>query len=501
MEIPGYDIGDPVGKGGMATVYRAVQDSLGRPVALKVLSPEFADAPEFTQRFLNEGRMLASVVHRNVITIHDIGVVDGMHYIAMEYLEGDHLGKRIRKGLSVEVSVGYLLTLADALGVAHERGIVHRDLKPSNVLFRSDGTLLLSDFGIAKQLGDDYDLTVTGSAIGSPQYLSPEQARGKTVDPRADIYSLGIILFEMLTGSRPFKGDSSFETMMMHVETPMPPLPDWALAFQPVVDSMTAKDPDDRFPDVVSLRRALENALVLYGAQQTNVEETFIENEFIGGGPGEKWRRLGGTIAAVVTIVGLGSYLLFREPPGEAHAPSQSSAVSQDVGQEPQSSGAASPENTSDAGDERARQIRLLLTAAEVALAEYDLLTPPQKNAQFFAEKVLELDPSNEAALAMPSKIAMGYLQLARAQFNKNADEKAAKFVKRGLRVEPGHARLLALRAELEGRAQNAAASLQAPSPPVVVSLPPAPEPSPSAGPNPEHFISPVDALKKLFGK
>ena len=150
MKISGYRIESKVGQGGMAMVYRAHQESLDRLVALKVLNPIFADSEEFTQRFLNEGRMLASLVHTNVMTIYDFGVDDGMHYIAMEFVDGKDLADVLKEGVDVETGIGYLRTLSSALQVAHARGIVHRDLKPSNVLFRSDGTLLLSDFEIGR---------------------------------------------------------------------------------------------------------------------------------------------------------------------------------------------------------------------------------------------------------------------------------------------------------------------------------------------------------------
>ena len=238
MQVPGYEIGDQVGQGGMAVVYRARQLSLDRLVALKVLSPRYADEPEFSARFLNEGRMLASVVHRNVITIHDVRAIDGVTYIAMELVDDGDLGERLRRGLDVEAVIRYTKDLALALEAAHSQGIIHRDLKPSNVLFRSDGTLLLSDFGIAKDMEEDSDLTAAGTTIGSPQYLSPEQARGRPVDARVDIYSLGILLYEMFTGQRPFRGETSIDTILMHVEKPIPALPRHVRQFQPVLERM-----------------------------------------------------------------------------------------------------------------------------------------------------------------------------------------------------------------------------------------------------------------------
>jgi len=257
MNISGYQIERRIGQGGMALVYLAMQESLRRPVALKVLHPLHAETPEFTERFLNEGRMLASLSHRNIIIIHDIGVSGPVHYIAMEYVEGGDLKQRIREGLSVPLALEYARTIACALHVAHQKGIVHRDVKPANVMFRNDGTLVLTDFGIAKQFDANSDLTVTGSTIGSPHYLSPEQAHGKPVDARADIYSIGIMLYEMLSGEKiysigimlyemlsgekPYQGESEMDTVLKHLSEPVPQLSGDLAQLQPLLERMLAK--------------------------------------------------------------------------------------------------------------------------------------------------------------------------------------------------------------------------------------------------------------------
>ena len=257
MNISGYKIEKRVGQGGMASVYLAIQVSLDRPVALKILSPDYSDSPEFSKRFLNEGRILASLRHSNIITIHDIGIEDGMHYISMEYVEGEDLKSQLRAGIKSSTALNYIETIADCLQVAHKRNIVHRDVKPANVMFREDGTLLLTDFGIAKQLGGTSDLTVTGSTLGTPHYLSPEQARAQPLDGRADIYSLGIMLYEMLVGKKPYQGDSDINTVLKHITEPIPTLPAHLTSFQPMLDKMIAKSPADRFSDVAELIDAI----------------------------------------------------------------------------------------------------------------------------------------------------------------------------------------------------------------------------------------------------
>jgi serine/threonine-protein kinase PpkA len=260
MKIPGYIIERQIGQGGMAMVYYAIQESLGRPVALKIMNPLFADSAEFSQRFLNEGRMLAAVRHSHIVTIYDIGISDtGLHYISMEYVDGGDLKQRIRHGLPPETALEYVITLSSCLTTAHAVRIVHRDIKPVNILFRHDGTLLLTDFGVAKHLTTIEELTATGNMVGSPHYLSPEQALGRSVDGRSDIYSLGIVLYEMLVGVRPFEGSSAIDVALKHIHSPRPRLPHGLEHFEPLLEKMTAKNPDDRFCDAVSLGQAAQH--------------------------------------------------------------------------------------------------------------------------------------------------------------------------------------------------------------------------------------------------
>ena len=217
MQIPGYTIKRQIAEGGMATIYLAIQQSLDRQVALKVL--KHTDNPSFTRRFLEEGRTIAALNHPNIITIYDIGVVDSLHFISMEYIEGGDLSKRIKKGIKPVQALELIGILAGCLNFVHQRNIVHRDIKPGNILFRPDGTPLLTDFGIAKNLRLDRTLTLEGTAVGSPYYLSPEQSQGKRVDGRSDIYSLGIILFEMLSGKKPFVGKTPIDSILLHITT------------------------------------------------------------------------------------------------------------------------------------------------------------------------------------------------------------------------------------------------------------------------------------------
>ena len=255
LNIPGYQIKAHVGSGGMAVVFRAVQESLQRPVALKVLKN--TESREWTERFLNEGRILASLSHRNIITVHDIGIHEGHIYISMEYLEGGDLKSRIEAGMAPKEALGFLSTIGEALEIAHKKGVIHRDIKPGNVLFRPDGTPVLADYGIAKDFERDTDVTVDGTVIGTPDYLAPEQARIEAVDGRTDIYGLGIIFYEMLTGNKPFKGDSPIHVVFKHINEPIPQLPEEIALYQPLLEKMTAKAPDDRFAGAMEMVAAV----------------------------------------------------------------------------------------------------------------------------------------------------------------------------------------------------------------------------------------------------
>jgi len=245
MQIPGFKVVRLIAEGGMATVYLAIQESLGRFVALKLLKK--FDNPEQSNRFLNEGRIIASLNHQNIITIHDIGVFGDQHYISMEYPEGGDLKARLKGGMPAHAALDLIEGIGSCLDFVHRKGIVHRDIKPGNILFRKDDTPVLTDFGIAKQLEQDTNLTMDGTAIGSPYYLSPEQAECKPLDGRTDIYGLGIVLFEMLMGRKPYKGKSYIEIVMAHKTEPIPSLSPHLQVYQGLLERMIAKDPKDRF--------------------------------------------------------------------------------------------------------------------------------------------------------------------------------------------------------------------------------------------------------------
>ncbi|MCD9570974.1 serine/threonine-protein kinase PpkA [Pseudomonas protegens] len=271
--IPGFDIQGEIGEGAMASVYLATQRSLERKVALKVMAAALAADPSFCERFLREGKTLARLSHPHTVTIHDIGNVGELYYMAMEYLPNGTLKERIAAGLTPEQGLTYIRQIASALGYAHAQGLVHRDVKPANILFRADGTAVLSDFGIAKSLDDRTQFTQAGFAVGTPSYMSPEQARGQDIDGRADLYALGVVLYEILVGELPYNGTDALSTALAHLTEPLPELPLHHGRYQHILRKLLAKDPAERYPDAAALLAALDNL----PAATAEVEATLIQ--------------------------------------------------------------------------------------------------------------------------------------------------------------------------------------------------------------------------------
>jgi serine/threonine protein kinase len=261
VQIKGYSIRHAIGEGGMATAYLAIQESLGRPVVLKVLHTARSANPREVERFKKEGRIIASLNHPNIITVFDIDTAGDAVYLAMEYVEGGDLRKRMSGVLTPYEALDILIKVGGALSAAHKKGIIHRDVKPANILFRKDGTPLLSDFGIAKQTAGDNDLTQTGIFLGSPNYMAPEQAATGSIDGRADIYSLGVIFYEMLTGTKPFYADSAVDVIVQHKRAPIPTLPTGLDQYQALLNLMLAKHRKDRFRDAESLLHYVRHLL------------------------------------------------------------------------------------------------------------------------------------------------------------------------------------------------------------------------------------------------
>ncbi len=260
-EIPGYTLIRVLGKGGMATVHLAHQNSVDREVALKYLSKHLLTDERFAERFLREARIAAKLHHRHVVSIYDVGVHEDQPYIAMEFLSGGPIQPEAGKPIPPEHALRCVAEIALALDYAHGKGVIHRDVKPDNILLRDDGSCVLSDFGIARMVDGNTMMTRTGAVVGTPYYMSPEQLRGKQIDGRADLYSLGVVFYQLLTGMVPYSASDSMAVGIMHMTAPMPRLPQQHARLQPLLDKMLAKEVDDRVQTGVALSQMAKSAL------------------------------------------------------------------------------------------------------------------------------------------------------------------------------------------------------------------------------------------------
>ncbi len=261
-DIPDYKIAAILGRGGMAVVYKARQVRLDRLVALKVMYGDLAARDEnFSERFLREARIVASLNHANIAHVYDVNKFEDCHYIAMEYVSGGDLGERVKHYIDFDQLVKMMEQVADALDYAHGQGFLHRDVKPANILFRDSGDALVADFGIAKAMGSNTEMTDVGEVLGTPVYMSPEQSRGKNVDGRSDLYSLAVIIFQILTGKPPYSGDTSLAIAIKHISEPIPSMPAPLQEMQPFIDKGMAKDRDQRFSSGAELIAELKRCL------------------------------------------------------------------------------------------------------------------------------------------------------------------------------------------------------------------------------------------------
>ncbi len=515
IKIEGYRIDRILGKGGMATVYLATQMSLGRSVALKVLDDP--DTPQFFERFFNEGRFIARLNHSNLVNIYDIGQGDGFYYIAMEYLPGGSLKTQMTHGVETRKALKLLGKMAGCLGYVHSQGVVHRDIKPSNILFRADGTPVLTDFGIAKLIQTDNDLTVTGTVMGSPHYLSPEQAQGmRKLDGRSDIYSLGIILFEMLSGRKPYAAESFAGTLMAHIREPIPRLPEEFAIYQPLVDQLMAKKPAERVQSGAELlklirqlatkikqegyvleRRVpvhppLSSTTALLPADHTLM--TTAEYNTLSGQKSDGRRHPLWIAAGLIALISAGSiswqsFNNAKETPTELTAertppliestvePMAQTAIPESpdiivvaakpeqvqmetptpVKQEPVVVATRKKPKPSRKPVPKGPSKELLdwLDLADQRLISRRLSFPTRDSALYYYRKVLDEDPKNSRAQRGIKEVANHYAILANRQYKMKRYDKADRYIAQGLRVWPEHEQLRELKKDVK-RKRNA---------------------------------------------
>ncbi len=460
MEIQGFKVIRTIGRGGMGTVYLATQQSLARAVVLKTMTAgeEGTAREEFIERFLNEARIVASLRHPHIVTIFDIGNDDGVLYISMEYLEGGDLRDKIRDGMPPEEALEVLEKVGEALALAHSEGIIHRDVKPANILYREDGTPLLSDFGIAKRLKFDAELTSTGTILGSPVYMSPEQAEGMQVDGRTDIYSLGVIFYEMLMGSRPYEGDSAVKIIMQHLQAPLPKFPKRFASYQDLLDRMMAKDRQQRFADAAELVSYVQQLRAELGMGSDSEHGSASASHKTGVAGLQRKHVLWGALAGIFLMasgaLSLYVYLEITRVPSFSYVSRSSVPVHRPVAV---ARPAASPNtaggmNGSGADVRPEEAIKALEWLAKTSFEKDNLTTPPADNAHYYYSRLLALDPGNILAKQGFSTIAERYVILAEKAFSARNYIKARSYITLGLQVEPSNKGLVALRSFIENR-------------------------------------------------
>jgi len=471
VEIPGFSVLRTLGVGGMSTVYLAVQQSLEREVALKVMAPALAANADFCEQFLKEGRITAKLAHPHLVTVHDIGSFRGTYYMASEYLPAGSLRDRLQQQLQIAEAIEIARDIAAGLHYAHEMGFVHRDVKPGNVLFRATGAAVLADFGIAKAIKSISSATIAGNAIGTPDYMSPEQAQATPVDGRTDIYSLGGVLYEMLSGRKPYVASDPYAVALRHVTDPVPQLAEPLAWLQPLIDQTMAKDRAQRFAtgdafiaacDELLREHPVEMAPPRRGLRRRRKTRPAGENDAAVSALDSverqsaipRWAPPLGAALLLIVAATLGWRWWHSAPPPIVPTtpanvdvrPSQPAPVPAPANiPEP----AATPENERlDTPALLARAGKYLDDGMKSGLGE-KFGYPAGDNAIDLFREVLRREPGNAAATQGLTRIAAFYERGARSALQRGLDTGADELIEKGLRAAPGDAALLKLKAEL----------------------------------------------------
>lgn len=419
--IDGYEILSPLGQGGMATVWLAIQISFDRQVAIKFMSESLADSEEFNQRFLQEAKTVAKLDHRGIVTVYDMGRSSAGTFIAMEYLPGADLKQRIKSNeLDRNEAVPIVIAIADALNHAHDQNVVHRDIKPANILFRKDGSPVLVDFGIARNLESTTQLTVAGKVMGTPAFMSPEQCRGAATNFRTDIYSLTVLLFYLLESQLPFSGDTHASLALQHTTSPIPALSAASAHLQSVIDKGLAKNPQDRFNSARELAEALEAAEKNRNANKgpstcdapteisrpaSDAKKSLSNNKI--------FYRSTGLAIGLTAIVSLGiavPSLLekgpeFNLPGGDATPQEANTDSSKLTNADGESLLPASALKGTTSNEDLEQLLELSLTRAKVLLWNGNMFYPPVDNALHIVGNILADYPENREALVLQERL------------------------------------------------------------------------------------------------
>ena len=508
--IAGYNVVKLLAKGGMAAIYLAEQKSLQRQVVLKFLNPKLDDA--ITKRFIDEGRIIASLEHPNVITVFDVVSTDKYNFIAMEYLEGGDLENRLKTGLDTYTALEIISKISDALHLIHKQGIIHGDVKPANVLFRRNGCPLLTDFGISHQIEPKKEVDKgTDDLYASPTYASPELIQGKPFDYRTDMYSLGIMMYEMLVGEKPFLGDTEIETIANSIQNPVPKLPSELKEFQPLLESLLAKSPEDRLSDTKLVTRFVnqyfkDHPELKLQAQETQLIDSDVIVEYVSKRKPEKSTKSANSLLSpllltliLVSIIWLNKETLWNQLFEEEARPSRTIVNRSQLVKNTLTEPVKDNENNRDvvvvqqqndtdlllkkSEEEMQRQQALLeqknaeiervkkelaeqkkaaqekinnskktianlLWKGNRSLKSYHLTTPLNNNALYYFQKVLEIDPENKKAKQGIKDVVYRYELLARGEIDKYNYQKAQQFISTGLSIDKDNERLKELQKE-----------------------------------------------------
>jgi serine/threonine-protein kinase PpkA len=432
-----------------------MQQSLGRQVAIKILAYEPDEDSDFAQRFKKEGRILAQLLHPNIVTIHDIGVSeDNQLFLSIEYLSGGTLKDQIKQGLSLDSVIQIAKSIAKALGYAHEKGVIHRDIKPSNIMFRHDGTPVLTDFGIARVAGSKTVHTITGLMVGSPGYMSPEQAMGESATIQSDLYGLGVVLYEMLTRHPPYEGDNPLAVMLKHLHDPIPKIPKEYSFLQPIVNKLLAKKTQDRYKNTNEFLEAI-NLLV--------PSDTGSQPEWITGNKNQSVMEFAsGKIRSLmkrksqftiwIFMIGTATLLMSTLYIFKSKIATKSTETL------PKLTKPVEPMTPM----LRETEIAMLLKQAEAQLKAGLFTDESELGTETAYRRVLKLDPGNAQALTGLENIAKEYERLARQHLEAGAPQDGLAKIRKGLTVAPDYEGLMRLRQQAEQQiAQRQARQVQ----------------------------------------